>query len=182
MLFENSLDGILLTSPDGRILDANPSACVIFGRTREEIIAAGREGLMDRSDPELARLIEVRKRTGKVHGELTARRCDGTVFPIEVSSVVFRDLEGNDRTCMILRDVSQRKRAEAERERLIAELQEALRKVKVLSGLLSICASCKKIRDEHGHWEHLEVYIRDRSEADFTHGVCPVCMKKLYSR
>jgi len=79
-----------------------------------------------------------------------------------------------------MRDISRRKQAEVEREQLITELQGALDRVKVLSGLLSICASCKKIRDEQGHWETLEVYIRDRSEANFSHGLCPECLKKLY--
>ncbi len=180
LLFENSMDGILLTSPDGRIFDANPSACSILGRTREQIIAAGRDGLIDTSDPNLPRLIEERKLTGNAHGELVARHPDGTLFPIEMSSVVFPDARGNQFTCMILRDISRRKQAEAERERLIAELQEALGKVKLLSGLLSICASCKKIRDEQGHWEHLEIYIRNRSAADFSHGLCPECIQKLY--
>lgn len=69
---------------------------------------------------------------------------------------------------------------EKERERLHHELEEALANVKVLRGLLPICASCKKIRDDKGYWNHLEVYIRDHSEADFTHGICPDCMKKLY--
>ena len=180
LLFENSMDGILLTSPDGQILDASPSACVILDRTREQIIAAGRDGLMDADDPNLDRMIEERKRTGRAHGELTARRADGTLFPIEMSSVVFSDEEGNNRTCIIFRDISRRKSFEAEREQLIGELQEALRKVKVLSGLLSICAACKKIRNEQGRWETLETYIRTRSEADFSHGICEDCLRKLY--
>ncbi len=52
--------------------------------------------------------------------------------------------------------------------------------VKVLSGLLPICASCKNIRDDRGYWQSLETYIREHSEADFTHGLCPECMRKLY--
>ena len=83
MLFDNSLDGLMLTSPDGTILDANPSACQILGRTREEIIQEGRAGLIDTSDPRLEALIEQRKQTGRAHGELTARRKDGTLFPVE---------------------------------------------------------------------------------------------------
>jgi hypothetical protein len=66
------------------------------------------------------------------------------------------------------------------RERLIEELRQALTKVKQLSGLLPICASCKRIRDEGGSWQQLEKYIHSHSEADFTHGVCPECFKKLY--
>jgi len=63
---------------------------------------------------------------------------------------------------------------------LIKELQEALAKVKTLSGLLSICASCKKIRDDKGYWNQIETYIRDHSQAEFSHGLCPDCLEKLY--
>jgi GAF domain-containing protein len=74
----------------------------------------------------------------------------------------------------------ERKRTEAEKEKLIEQLQKALSEVKQLSGLLPICASCKKIRDDKGYWSQIEIYIRDRSEAEFTHGICPDCFKKLY--
>lgn len=67
-----------------------------------------------------------------------------------------------------------------EKEKLIGELKEALAKVKTLSGLLPICSSCKKIRDDKGYWNQIETYIRERSEADFTHGICPKCAKMLY--
>jgi CheY-like chemotaxis protein len=60
------------------------------------------------------------------------------------------------------------------------ELQKALAKIKTLSGLLPICASCKKIRDDQGYWTQLEYYISEHSEAEFTHGCCPECMEKLY--
>jgi hypothetical protein len=73
-----------------------------------------------------------------------------------------------------------RKQAREERERLIAELQKALSEVNKLSGLLPICASCKKIRDDKGYWNQIESYIRDHSEAEFSHGICPDCAKKLY--
>lgn len=180
LLFENSMDGILLTSPDGRIFDANPSACSILGRTREQIIACMREDLVDRDDPALARLVEQRRRTGRAHGELQALRANGTAFPVEISSVVFPDIEGNQFTCIMLRDITLRRQAEMERDELIADLQAALSKVKMLSGLLSICASCKKIHNENGEWEFLENYIRKRSAADFSHGLCPECLRRLY--
>ena len=78
------------------------------------------------------------------------------------------------------REIDERKRVEEEREKLIYELQEALNKVKTLSGLLPICASCKKVRDDSGYWNQIEVYIRDHSEADFSHFICPDCAKELY--
>lgn len=61
------------------------------------------------------------------------------------------------------------------------EMREALSNVKMLSGMLPICASCKKIRDDKGYWNQIESYIRSHSEADFSHGICPECAKKLYS-
>ncbi|MGC8603501.1 MAG: response regulator, partial [Desulfomonilaceae bacterium] len=64
--------------------------------------------------------------------------------------------------------------------RLILELQHALAQVKKLSGFIPICASCKKIRDDKGYWRQVEEYIRDHSEALFSHSICPDCMKKLY--
>ncbi len=73
-----------------------------------------------------------------------------------------------------------RRQAEEERERLISELRKALSEVKKLSGLLPICASCKRVRDDNGYWKQIELYIKEHSEAEFSHGVCPECAKKLY--
>lgn len=179
LLFENSMDGILLTSPDGRIFDANPSACRIFQRTREEIIAAGRAGLMDISDPNLGPVLEERKRTGVGRAELRALLPDGSVFPVEVSSAIFENAAGEQFTCTILRDISARKRAEVERERLIRQREEALEQVKILRGLLPVCAWCRKIRDEGNQWLLLEDYVRNHSSAKFTHSICPSCRKQF---
>ena len=70
--------------------------------------------------------------------------------------------------------------AEEERERLIRKLQDALANIKTLSGLLPICFSCKQIRDDKGYWNQIDTYIRDHTDAEFTHGICPECMIKLY--
>jgi hypothetical protein len=72
------------------------------------------------------------------------------------------------------------KQADKEKSEVIAELQKALKKVKTLSGFLPICASCKKIRDDKGYWNQIEVYISEHSEAEFSHGICPECAQKLY--
>ena len=82
-----------------------------------------------------------------------------------------------------LREAEERKehrRAEAEREKLLCELQRALAEVKTLSGLLPICAGCKRIRDDTGYWHQVEVYIKRHSNARLTHGLCPHCMEHLY--
>ncbi|MBF0558251.1 MAG: hypothetical protein HQL08_05680 [Nitrospirae bacterium] len=76
--------------------------------------------------------------------------------------------------------VLKRRQAEEEKEKLINELRSALENVKQLSGLLPMCAACKKIRNDKGYWEQIEFYIREHSEAQFTHGICPECIKTLY--
>lgn len=74
----------------------------------------------------------------------------------------------------------QRKNIEQKREEAILEREEALKQVKVLQGFIPICASCKKIRDDKGYWDHLETYITRHSQAVFSHSICPECVKKLY--
>ncbi|MBI5641708.1 MAG: HAMP domain-containing protein [Nitrospirae bacterium] len=76
--------------------------------------------------------------------------------------------------------IEKRKKAEEDQERLILQLQESIAKIKTLSGLLPICSSCKKIRDDKGYWNHLESYISSKSYAEFSHGICPDCLKQLY--
>ena len=77
-------------------------------------------------------------------------------------------------------DITDRKRLEQDRERLIEQLQKALTEVRTLSGLLPICSSCKRIRDDQGYWQQIEGYLHDHSNLDFTHGICPECARRLY--
>ena len=77
-------------------------------------------------------------------------------------------------------EIKQRKKTEEALEFTIQELKEALEKVKVLSGLLPICSYCKKIKDDQGYWNQIEVYIRDHSEAEFSHGICKDCAKEHF--
>jgi CheY-like chemotaxis protein len=77
-------------------------------------------------------------------------------------------------------DMVELRRLNAELQARNEELQGALAKVKMLSGLLPICASCKKIRDDRGYWQQVEVYIRDHSEVEFSHGLCPDCARELF--
>jgi hypothetical protein len=76
--------------------------------------------------------------------------------------------------------ITELKQAEEERERLIRQLQEALASIKTLRGLLPICYSCKQIRDDKGYWNQIDTYVREHTEAEFTHGICPACAQKLF--
>ena len=77
-------------------------------------------------------------------------------------------------------EIEMRRQAEAERDKVIEELRKAISEVKTLRGFLPICCICKNIRDDQGYWNQIESYIRDHSEAEFTHGLCPECAKKHY--
>jgi PAS domain S-box-containing protein len=121
-LFEYSVDAILLTAPDGRILAANPAACRMLGRTEVEICQLGRGRVVDPTDPRLPGALEERKRTGRFTGELTFLRRDGERFPGEISTAVFQAHDGAARTSMIIRDITERKRAEEEIQRHIKSL------------------------------------------------------------
>jgi hypothetical protein len=73
-----------------------------------------------------------------------------------------------------------RNKIEQQRKMILIEREKALDEVKILRGLLPICASCKKIKDDEGYWIQIESYIKNHSEAEFTHGICPECVEKLY--
>jgi two-component system, cell cycle sensor histidine kinase and response regulator CckA len=100
---------------------------------------------------------------------------------LDRGKVVSRDADGRPlRTAGTHSDITERKEREAERERLIRELQEANARIRTLSGLLPICSACKKIRDDQGYWNHVEIYVQRFTDAQFTHGMCPDCMRKLF--
>jgi PAS domain S-box-containing protein len=106
---------------------------------------------------------------------------DGSIRFIQAASRTFRDKDGKPlRMIGTNIDITGRKQAEAERELLVKSLEESLAKVKTLSGLIPICASCKKIRDDRGFWSQVETYVARHSEAKFSHGICPACAHKLY--
>lgn len=111
-LVESSMDAILLTVKDGRILAANAAACKIFKMTNDEICNSTRLDVVDGSDPRLQLLLEERNRTGRAKGELTFKRKDGSKFPGEITSVVFTDDCGQEKTSMTIRDTTERKQAE----------------------------------------------------------------------
>ena len=114
---------------------------------------------------------------------------DGHPYWLEITAKLFRDDGGRVKVAGVSKDISQRKAVEEEREELVrrlglalAEKERLLKEVKVLRGLLPICAACKRIRGEDGRWWPLEAYVRAHSEADLTHTICPDCSQVLYGK
>jgi len=104
---------------------------------------------------------------------------DGTVFDRYSAPVVGKDGQNFGRI-WTFRDITGRKRAEVEREHLIAVLQAALKEIKTLEGIIPICSHCKQIRDDKGYWNQIETYIQDHSESEFSHSICQECATKYY--
>ena len=111
-LFDSSLDAVMITAPEGRIVDANAAACALFGRTADELRRLGRAGIIDPHDPRVPAAIAERRRTGRFIGEINFLRTTGEAFTAELSSAIFRTASGDELSTMVIRDVSARKLAE----------------------------------------------------------------------
>jgi len=108
-------------------------------------------------------------------------RKDGAQLPIEGRIAPIREGGGpSTGLVLVFRNITERRRTEAEREQIIRELQEALGNVKTLRGMLPICAYCKKIRDDAGYWNKIESYLSSHSRAEFSHSICPDCRQQHF--
>ncbi len=183
-LIDQSNDSVFVIEPEtGSFLDVNEKTCTSLGYSREEMLEMKVVDI-EEALPDIETWKEHTKELKEkefVIMEGEHRRKDGTTFPIEINVRFIIEAKRNYMVA-VARDITERKKAENDREELIDELKGALDEVKALSGLLPICFSCKKIRDDDGYWNQIEVYIRDRSDADFSHGICPDCAKKLYPK
>ena len=177
--------GFLMVDQEGIILFVNQLVEKMFNYQKEELIGRQVEILLpnrfhDQHTLHRKKFIKTpsSRKMGKGRN-LFAKTKEGREFPVEVGLGYSRDQKGLIISAVII-DISKQREVESEREKLIAELKDALSKVKNLSGLLPICAGCKKIRDDTGYWNQIESYIHAHSEAEFSHGLCPQCAKDLY--
>ena len=179
VLLDQSRDGIVVLHQNGKVYEVNKRYADMLGYSIEEMY---RLYVWD-WDTQFTKeqLIEMIRSVDDVgaHFETRQRRKDGTLLDVELSNngAIYG---GEKLVFCICRDITNRKRAEIERNNLIVELKQTLAQVKTLSGLLPICSYCKRIRDDKGYWNKIESYIHDHSEAEFSHSVCPECAKKYY--
>ena len=180
---DSAVGGMLITDLEGRITYVNPAFLRIFDYSKKEEVL-GNNAADFFASKEVKSLSDVRAiidLAPSATEEFTVIGKDGKTFYVEVSCSNVTNDKGNVAGRMAsFVDITPRKQIELERETLIGKLQSALAKVKTLRGLVPICASCKKIRDDKGFWHQVEVYIRDHSEAEFSHSVCPDCAEHLY--
>jgi hypothetical protein len=162
-----------------RFLAVNHAAVERYGYSRNEFLAMTICDLRPPEEiPKLLRFLQASHHEPKLSGQWIHRLKDGSQICVAFTSHSI-ELQGRRARLVINEDITERKRAEEEKEKLILELQEALANIKALRGLLPICAYCKKIRDDQGYWNQVDLYLREHSEVEFTHGVCPDCINKI---
>ena len=190
-IFTTMADALLIFNSEGFIVNANPAACEIYGYEYSELVGMAGKDIVH---PDSHNLFEKFKQqvdnNNKFHAESVDVRKDETTFDVEIHGTTIK-LKGETHLLAIVRDISKRKKHEAERvnyqaqlevqvkERTL-ELERALEEVKSLSGILPICSFCKKIRDDDGYWKQVEEYISEHSEAVFSHGLCQGCLEEHY--
>ncbi len=182
-IVDSADDAIIGKTMDGTITTWNSGAERLYGFTAAEAVGQSASIII----PEFRRqeavdLLKKLQQGQSVDQVETARiRKDGTLLDVCLTMSPIRDAHGKViGASTIAYDVTERKRMEAERTHLISHLNDMLSKVKTLSGLLPICASCKNIRDDHGYWQKVETFVREHSSAEFSHSICPECMDRLY--
>ncbi|WP_422017735.1 ATP-binding protein [Roseateles sp.] len=124
-LFEHSLDALVTSRPGGGVLAANPAACEMLGRSEALLVAAPRADILDLGDPRVAALIAQRTATGRARGQVRMKRANGSLFEAEVSTMVYKDVDGSPLASVIIRDLTSRIEAAAERQRLETQLRHA---------------------------------------------------------
>jgi PAS domain S-box-containing protein len=174
---------ILQTAPigisfikDRKIIWTNPSLNRIFGYKSQELWGKSTRVFYESQDDFLNVGKAAYDHIGRGDVYLTETKMvykNGDPFWVNLIGNAVNPDNPADGSIWMMQDISERKKAEI-------ELKEALSKVKLLSGMLPICSSCKKIRDDQGYWNLLEAYVSDHSEAEFSHSICPECAKRLY--
>lgn len=179
-LFDKNVSIMLLIDPQsGAIVDANPSACTYYGYSKEALMQMSISDINTLSDEEVREEMRRAASDDRTQFNFRHRLSNGDIRDVEVFSGPI-SVSGKTLLCSIVHDISRRKAAENDREKLIDQLQKALSEVKTLQGFLPICAACKKIRDDQGYWNQIESYIQTHSNAQFSHSLCPDCVRKPY--
>jgi PAS domain S-box-containing protein len=178
-LYDFAPTGYFNLARDGTILAVNLTGARLLGFERARLLNRRFGSLVAAADRPAFNAFLEKTFAGKDREcfEVALLRAETAPLFVRVEAVVS---EGGRECRAAVLDVTARHRAEAERERLLRELQAALARVKLLSGLLPICANCKKIRNDEDYWKQIESYIQSHSEATFSHGICPECLHNLY--
>lgn len=175
-------EGVWVIDAEGKTGYLNEKMAAMLGYRVDEIRGTAFDRFLDEEEGARVGWLFDSARNGDAgKSDVRFRRKDGTVlWTIASMTPVISEEGGFEGVLGMFLDITDRKRVEGEREKVIGELMQAMASVKTLKGLLPICASCNQIRDEKGYWFPIEVYVKMHSEATFTHGICPECAGRPY--
>ena len=181
-------DMIHLNDLEGRIIYANQATEAILGYALDEVMGRPAFEIIHPADQEMIKndMLYMIVDNQTLTREIRLMKKDGTYAEVEVRGFLV-DLDERKYIGAVIRDITERKQSEEELslyrqklEDLVKErtkkLETALAEIKILKGILPICMYCKKIRDDEGYWNQIESYIHARSEAEFSHSICPECV------
>lgn len=180
---EGTADLITRVDEHGNFTFINETAEKVFGIERDQIIGKSAFGFIHPDDQSntiewFTNCLSSHTRQASIINR-QVNKTSGSICHMQWTVNIHYDKNGKFE-CMngIAKDITKRIQLENEQKHTIYKLQKALSEVKILRGILPICSYCKKIRDDKGYWQQVEGYIRDHSEANFTHGACPDCYKR----
>jgi len=178
-LVDNMHDLLCELDRDGRYLYVSGNYADVLGYQPGELL--GRRAFEFVHPDDLAGVVDIfTSPSGQGQSVFRYRHQNGDWRWVESTGKAYTTAAGDLRRVVISRDITERKQREEERENHILLLQHAVDNIKVLRGLLPICAHCKKIRDEQGQWHAVETYVQARADVDFSHGICPDCLNRHY--
>jgi PAS domain S-box-containing protein len=175
-VIESMRDAVFVLDAQNRLVDFNHTALAFAGCTARDLIGRPADLALTQW-PELVRACQDNDAQDQIVTNLTR----GTRHFDLSRSPLYDERDRLTGCLVVLHDVTERNRAQQERERLIGELQTALASIKRLKGLIPVCAYCEKVRDDEGYWHKVEVYLEDHSGPDISTGICPECARLLYS-
>ena len=183
--FDDAPIGMALVSPEGRWLKVNRVLCDMVGYSEPELLQIDFQHVTHPDDLQADLGYARQVLAGEIPSYQMEKRYfhkNGTQVSVMLSVSLVRNRAGEPLYFVShIENITERKQREEERENLITKLQQALAEVKTLSGMLPICTNCKKIRDDKGYWNQVELYVMQNSNATFSHGICPDCSKTYFA-
>ena len=182
MLMDESMDPTFSFYADGTYRYVNHAFAKGVGKTSDEIIGRKIWDVFekDEADKRFAIVKKVFSEGKPEEIEVRVPQSTGDTFYLTTVKPILNDWGEVETVICTSKNITKRKLAEDALKKERDKLMKALKEIKTLSGLLPICASCKKIRDDKGYWNQMEGYIQQHSDAQFSHGMCPDCAKKMY--
>jgi len=183
LAFDDGPIGMALVNPHGRFLRVNHALCHILGYSESELRETDFQSITHPEDLEKDLNFVQQVLTGKILSYQMEKRYfdkQQQIVYVRLSVSLVRNPDGEPYYFVTqIENITELKRREIEREKLIAELRESLARVKTLSGLIPICGWCKNVRADQGYWQTVEQYVLSQTEVTFSHGICPDCQKKF---